>query len=56
MLRQIRHEAMEQVKSEFEGREDDIKRQEKEIQKIIDDTITNIEDLGRQKEQELMHI
>lgn len=56
MVRQVRHEAMESIKKEFEGREDDIKRLEKEVQKIVDDTMGTIEDYGRQKEQELMQI
>jgi ribosome recycling factor len=56
MVRQIRHEAMEEVKKAFEGREDDIKRLEKETQKLIDDSMTTIEELGKHKEQELMQI
>jgi ribosome recycling factor len=56
MVRQVRHDAMEDVKREYDGREDDIKRLEKEVQKIIDDTMELIEDLGKQKEKELMQI
>lgn len=56
MVRQVRHEAMEDVKKEYEGREDDIKRHEKEIQKLVDDTVETIESWGRQKEAELMQI
>lgn len=56
MVRQVRHEAMENIKKEFEGREDDIKRLEKEIQKIVDDTIETVESWGKQKEQELLQI
>ena len=56
MVRQVRHEAMEDIKKEYEGREDDIKRLEKEVQKIVDDTIVTIEDWGKQKEQELLQI
>lgn len=56
MVRQVRHEGIEQVKKDFEGREDDIKRLEKEIQRIVDETIETIDDYGRQKEQELMQI
>jgi ribosome recycling factor len=56
MIRQARHEAMEDIKKEFDGREDDIKRLEKEVQKLVDDTIETIEDWGRQKEQELLQI
>lgn len=56
MVRQVRHEAMEDIKKEFAGLEDDIKRQEKEVQKIVDDTIETIENWGKQKEEELMKI
>jgi ribosome recycling factor len=56
MVRQIRHESMEEIKTQFEGREDDIKRLEKEVQKIIDDTMTQIEEMGKHKEQELLQI
>lgn len=56
MVRQVRHESMEDIKKEYEGREDDIKRLEKEVQKIVDDTIETIEDWGKQKESELLQI
>ena len=56
MVRQVRHEAMDDIKKEFAGLEDDIKRQEKEVQKIVDDTIETIENWGQQKEEELMKI
>lgn len=56
MVRQARHEAMEDIKKEFEGREDDIRRLEKEVQRLVDETMETIEDWGRQKEQELMQI
>lgn len=56
MVRQVRHEAMETIKKEYEGREDDIKRLEKEVQKLVDDTSATIDDWGRQKEQELLQI
>jgi ribosome recycling factor len=56
MVRQVRHEAMEDIKKEYEGREDDIKRLEKETQKIIDETVETIENWGKQKEAELMQI
>lgn len=56
MVRQVRHEAMENIKKEFEGQEDEIKRHEKDVQKTIDDTVETIENWGKQKEQELMQI
>jgi len=56
MVRQVRHEAMEEIKKTYEGREDDIKRVEKDTQKIVDDTMETIEEWGKQKEQELLQI
>ena len=56
MVRQARHEAMIDIKKEFEGREDDVKRLEKEVQRIIDETMETIDSYGVQKEQELMQI
>ncbi len=56
MVRQVRHEAMDSIKKEYEGREDDIKRLEKEVQKLVDDTMGTIDDWGRQKETELLQI
>jgi ribosome recycling factor len=56
MVRQVRHEAMEDIKKEYEGREDDIKRLEKDVQKLVDDTVETIESWGKQKETELMQI
>lgn len=56
MVRQERQRAMEEVKKEYEGREDDIKRLEKEVQKIVDDTMSTIDDWGHKKEQELLQI
>ncbi|HUQ85229.1 MAG TPA: ribosome recycling factor [Candidatus Limnocylindrales bacterium] len=56
MVRQVRHEAMEEIKKEYAGREDDISRVEKEVQKLVDDTVETIESWGKQKEQELMQI
>ncbi len=56
MVRQVRHEMIEDMKKDYEGREDDIKRLEKEVQKAVDDTIETIEEWGKQKEQELLQI
>ncbi len=56
MVRQVRHEGMEEIKKEYTGREDDIKRLEKDVQRIVDETIETIEDWGKQKEQELLQI
>lgn len=56
MVRQVRHDSMEQIKKNYEGREDDIKRLEKEVQKIVDDTMGTIDSWGSQKEAELLKI
>jgi ribosome recycling factor len=56
MVRQVRHEAMDQIKKEYEGQEDEIKRLEKEVQKMVDDTVATIENWGKQKESELLQI
>ncbi len=58
-IRQVRHEAMNDVKKQLNEKiitEDDNARLEKEVQKITDDTISQIETMGKQKEQELMVI
>ncbi|MCL4353331.1 ribosome recycling factor [Patescibacteria group bacterium] len=58
-VRQQRHEAMSEVKKQLNDKaisEDDDERLEKEIQKLTDDTITQIDSLGKQKEEELMAI
>lgn len=58
-VRQIRHEAMAEIKKQFNDKkvsEDDVMRLEKEAQKITDDTILEIENLGKRKEEELMQI
>lgn len=57
MVRQIRHEAINSAKkrAEEEGiSEDEIERIEKEVQKITDEYILKIDDISKQKEQELM--
>jgi ribosome recycling factor len=58
-VRQIRHESMNEVKKMHEDKEiseDDLARLEKEVQKLTDDTISEIEFLGKKKEEELMEI
>lgn len=58
-VRQQRHEVMNDVKKQFNDKkisEDDLLRFEKEIQKLTDDTISQIEALEKQKEQELLQI
>jgi ribosome recycling factor len=58
-VRQIRHEGMADVKRSHEEKqisEDELARLEREIQKITDDTITEIDFLGKKKQEELMEI
>lgn len=55
MIRQVRHDAMDTLKKK-DLPEDDQKRLEKEVQKIIDDTTMQIETLGKQKEEELLQL
>lgn len=59
MVRQVRHEAMEGIKKAHTDKEisdDDKERQEKEVQRIIDETMKTIDELGATKEAELMQV
>lgn len=59
MIRQARHEAMDQTKKQKEQNlisEDEVARSEKEIQKMIDETMVKIDEMGAQKESELLQI
>ena len=59
MIRQVRHEEMAKLKRAFEATElteDEIKRQEKQIQEVTDEMIAEIDLLGDLKEKELMQI
>ncbi|HKC14550.1 MAG TPA: ribosome recycling factor [Patescibacteria group bacterium] len=58
-VRQVRHEAMDTVKKQFNNKEigeDDVLRLEKEIQNLTDETIKTIDELGKKKEEELMQL
>ncbi len=58
-VRQVRHEAMTEVKKQLSDKaisEDDSARLEKEVQKLTDDVITDIDLLGKKKEEELMAV
>jgi ribosome recycling factor len=58
-VRQVRHEAMDDVKKELNAKnisEDDVFRLEKDIQRLTDETIGELEFLGKKKEEELMAI
>ena len=57
MLRQARHEGMEDVKRKASGEnlsEDDVIRIEKEIQKLTDEFTGKVDTLASEKEKELM--
>jgi ribosome recycling factor len=59
MVRQARHDAMGSVKhanNDKEISDDDLRRHEKDIQRIIDETIAQIDSMGAQKEEELMQV
>lgn len=58
-VRQIRHEAMNDIKKQEQDKqinEDDKERLEKEIQKETDGTIKQIEELGEKKKEELLRV
>lgn len=57
MIRQIRHDKMAEIKRAFDGKElpeDDHFRQEEELQKITDEFMEKIEEMGEKKETELL--
>jgi len=59
MIRQVRHEEMSVIKKAHDDKtisDDDLHRMEKEVQKVIDDTMQTIDGMGEQKEQELLQI
>lgn len=59
MIRQVRHEGMQEVKKQFSDKtisEDDKIRLEKEVQNLTDSIMNEIEALGKKKEEELLQI
>lgn len=59
MVRQVRHEAMEEIKKQYNDKtigEDDQMRLEKEVQRATDDTMAQIDEMGKRKEEELLQI
>jgi ribosome recycling factor len=57
MIRQIRHDAMEDIeKQEDSSSEDEVARLEKEVQKLTDEYIAKIDSMRSEKEKELMTI
>lgn len=55
LVRQARHDALHEIKKQ-ELSEDEAHRLEKEIQKITDEFIGQIDTMGKQKEHELLQI
>lgn len=59
MIRQARHDAMDEIKKAHTDKDisdDEKERGEKEVQKLIDDTMQTIDEMGNQKEAELMQV
>lgn len=59
MVRQVRHDSMTDIKKLHDDKaisDDDMHRLEKEVQKIVDETMETIDGMGQQKEQELLQI
>ena len=59
MVRQVRHEAMSNIKKQYTNKEisqDEQLRLEKEVQNATDKIMGEIEGLGKRKEEELMQI
>ncbi len=56
MVRQARQDGMNDVKKNDELSEDEESRLEKEIQKLTDEAMVQIDAMGKQKEEELLQI
>jgi ribosome recycling factor len=59
MIRQIRGDAMHEIKKKFEAKEvteDEKFGQEKQLQELTDEIIGKIEEMGEKKKQELLQI
>lgn len=56
MVRQARQDGMNDVKKNDELSEDEEARLEKEIQKLTDEAMVQIDSMGKQKEEELLQI
>ena len=59
MVRQIRHEAMSHIKKQHTDKEiseDEMSRLEKEVQKLTDELMLDIDGMGKKKEEELLQI
>lgn len=58
-VRQVRHEAMSEIKKQSSDKvisEDEMTHLEKEVQKLTDDVMGEIEAIGKKKEEDLMQI
>lgn len=55
-LRNIRRDAMDQAKKDGEFTDDDIKRLEKDVQKLVDKAIVEVDTLQKAKEGELLEV
>lgn len=56
LVRQARQDGMNDIKKDEGLSEDEVKRLEKETQRLTDDTMVQVESLGKQKETELLQI
>jgi ribosome recycling factor len=59
MVRQVRHDGMNEIKKQHDDKaisDDEKSRLEKEVQKLIDESMTQIDAMGKQKEAELLQI
>lgn len=56
MVRQVRHEAINDIKKEEGLSEDEVTRHEKEVQKLTDGVMEDIDGMGKKKEEELLQI
>ncbi|HET9947215.1 MAG TPA: ribosome recycling factor [Patescibacteria group bacterium] len=56
LIRQARQDGMNEIKKDDELSEDEQKRLEKEIQRVTDEFMGNVDSLGKQKEEELLQL
>ncbi|HXS14640.1 MAG TPA: ribosome recycling factor [Candidatus Saccharimonadales bacterium] len=56
LVRQARQDGMNDLKKDEDLSEDELHRLEKEIQKLTDDAMSQVDALGKQKEEELLQI
>ena len=59
LVRQVRHDGMDAIKKMHNDKEisdDEKEREEKVLQKLIDDTMQVIDEMGNQKEAELLQV